>query len=311
MKIDRLLAMIVYLLNRNLVSASRLAQEFDVSVRTIQRDMDTIQQAGIPVIAVQGPQGGYGIMEQFRMDRQLVTADDLFYITAALGSISTSLTDKKISATVEKMRNLVTDRDRKAMAVKQEKLYVDFSMLGGDPKHQEILRTAEQGVETNRLMRFSYTNNKLETVERTVEPMTIVFKWRAWYLWAYCRTRNDYRLFRFSRMRNPELLPGRFLRKNMSFESFLSDLEKTGTQKMTEFTLSFDPAMKALVEEYWGESGIDYRSDGRLVVKSRMPEDGWIYGMILSYGAFVTVLDPPELRERIRSEAERISRLYD
>ncbi len=310
MKIDRLLGIIVYLLNRELVSASHLAETFDVSIRTIQRDMETIERAGIPVMAVQGPRGGYGIVEQFRLDRQIVTADDLFYIISSLGSISSSLTDKRITATVEKMKTLLTPLDQKGMAMRQEKLDIDFSTLGGKPGNQETLKIAERGIEESRLIRFAYTSNKLESTLRTVEPMTVVFRWRSWYLYGSCRTRADYRLFRISRIKDPELLPGRFRRREKSFETYQLDLERGGSLKMTDMVLSFDPAMKGLVEEYWEEAGILYQPDGRMVVSTRMPEDGWLYGMILSYGAYVTVLSPKSLREKVRSEAEKILRLY-
>lgn len=87
MRIDRLLSIIVYLLNRDLVIARELAEKYGVTPRTIQRDIEAICLAGIPIMSVQGPHGGYGIMETYKMDRQLVTVDDLFYIITALSGI--------------------------------------------------------------------------------------------------------------------------------------------------------------------------------------------------------------------------------
>ena len=107
MKIDRLLSIVVYLLNRDLVCAGKLAERYGVSVRTIQRDMEAIDLAGIPVISVQGPSGGYGIMEGYKMDRRLVTVDDLFFIITALRSIGGSLDDRRIDDALEKMRGLL------------------------------------------------------------------------------------------------------------------------------------------------------------------------------------------------------------
>jgi predicted DNA-binding transcriptional regulator YafY len=103
--------------------------------------METIERAGIPVMAVQGPRGGYGIVEQFRLDRQIVTADDLFYIISSLGSISSSLTDKRITATVEKMKTLSHTSRPKGLAMPQEKLDIDFRRSGETGK-QETLKIA-------------------------------------------------------------------------------------------------------------------------------------------------------------------------
>lgn len=138
MKIDRLLSIIIYLLNHDLVSARTLSERFGVTVRTIQRDMEAIDLAGIPVVSIQGPRGGYGIMDTWKMDRQMVSPDDLYYITLALSSVADSLSDEKISDTLEKMKSLIPSRGSDFFAERNEKLSIDFRMLGGDPRQRAI-----------------------------------------------------------------------------------------------------------------------------------------------------------------------------
>jgi predicted DNA-binding transcriptional regulator YafY len=187
MKIDRLLSIIMYLLNHETTSARQLADRFNCSVRTIQRDMETIELAGIPIFTIQGPEGGYGIMGTYKLDRKLMTADDLYFIIAALSGIESSLTNPRLLGTLEKMRSLVRGGQAKSLHESRGKLFLDFSMMGGGARLKPLLAILEKALESERLVRFTYTSTKLETCTRTVEPMTIIFKWRSWYLYGFCR----------------------------------------------------------------------------------------------------------------------------
>ena len=310
MKIDRLLSIVVHLLNHDLVSARSLAERYAVSVRTIQRDMDAINLAGIPIVAVQGPSGGYGIMENFKMDRRLVGPDDLFYIITALKGIGSSLDDVRIDDTLEKMRSLLPVSEADPFGGRQEKLFVDFSMLGGGPAQRESFRVVQRAVEQERLLEFEYTSNRLERVTRAVEPMTVVFKWRSWYLYAYCRLRQDFRLFRVSRIKRPVMLGERFERRAKGFEEFSRDYDPARLGSMLELTLRFSPEMAPMVEEFHNEEDMTRRADGSLVVRMSMPEDGWMYGYILSFGHFVEVVEPARLRDIIRDSSKKITGIY-
>ncbi len=311
MKIDRLLSIVVYLLNRDLVSASALAKRFGVSVRTIQRDMEAIDLAGIPVISVQGPSGGYGIMDGYKMDRRLVTVDDLFFIITALRGIEDSLDDRRIGDALEKMRGLLPSANDNGFKDREEKLHIDFSMLGGGPDQRRVFKTVQEAVNSGRLLKMDYTNNRLERESRIVEPMTIVFQWRSWYLFAYCRLREGYRLFRISRIREPKILDERFRRRNYGYEEFSRENDPERTGNVVELTLKFSGRMVPVVEEFYNKEDLERTADGGLIAKTRMPEDGWMYGYILSYGAFVEVLDPPHIRDIIKSAARHILRIYE
>jgi len=308
MRLDRLLSIVVYLLNRDLVSARVLAERFGVSTRTIQRDMEAINLAGIPVITVQGPSGGYGIMENFRLDRSLVTADDLFYIVSALKGIATTLDDDRIGLTLEKVQSLIPDRGGSA---RSDRLYVDYGEFSGGPGQREAFQAVRDAVEEGRLLEFEYTSNRLERTARVVEPMTIVFRWRSWYLFGYCRLREDYRLFRIARIRRPRVLAGRFNRRGVRYDDYARQEAATGGEGLVDLTLRFKPEMAALVEEFHAKDDLDRGEDGSLVVRMTLPEDGWLYGYILSFGPYVTVLEPERLRSVIRDAALGIAGLYE
>ncbi len=310
MKTDRLLSIVIYLLNRERASAREMAERFHVSARTIQRDLEAIELAGIPIYAVQGSGGGYGIVDSFKMDRQLMSAEDFYYIITALESIGSSLPDEGIDLTLEKVRTLLPDRGLDVLAGKSRKLFIDFSMLGGDPRHRETFQTVRTAVDRERLLSFSYTNNKLENISRVVEPMTIVFRWRSWYLYGYCRLREGYRLFRISRIKNAALLPERFVPRDRSFEQFVTETESPNAETAIDLVLRFLPPMTSLVEEFYPADSWERQDDGSAIVHTRMPEDGWLYGYILSFGAFVEVVSPSRLRAVIADGARNIVKMY-
>ncbi|MFH2116223.1 MAG: YafY family protein [Spirochaetota bacterium] len=311
MKLDRLLSIVIYLLNHDLVSARILADRFGVTVRTIQRDMDAINLAGIPLVAVQGPSGGYGIMENFKLDRRLLGTDDLFNIITALKGIATSLGDPRIDGTLQKIQGLVPAEKDDPFKGREEKLHIDFSALGGGLSWQDSFRVVQTAVETGRLLRFDYTNNRLEQIPRMVEPMTVVFQWRSWYLFAFCRLRQDYRLFRISRIRKAEVQAETFRRRDMSFGEFSRHNDPARSGTTVRISLRFAREMAPLAEEFHDGQDLARMPDGSFIVSTSMPEDGWLYGYILSYGHYVEVLEPERLRHIIRDGAKKITALYE
>ncbi len=311
MKSDRLLSIIIYLLNRDLVSARELADRFEVSVRTIQRDMETIELAGIPLVTIQGPHGGYSLMEGFSLDRQLVGIEDLFYIITALSSVGSSMPTKNIPHTIEKMKALLPGTSQKELLSRSQKLYMDFSAFGGSVKQQELFRKLEHAIDNSALIEFDYTNNRFEYTHRTVEPMTLAFKWRSWYLLAYCRLREDFRVFRLGRIKNMQVQNTHFARREFDPASFIEKSQEFSPEHTITLVLRFDSCMRHLVEEFFPADKIEIEPDGSLRTESCMPESGWVYGLILSYGEFVEVLEPTHIRHIIKQSAEHISSLYD
>jgi predicted DNA-binding transcriptional regulator YafY len=310
MKIDRLLSIVIILLNRDLVRARELSDRFGVSVRTIQRDMESLQEAGIPVTTIQGPNGGYGIMENWRLDRQVISMDNLFYILTSLQSISDALPDTRLDDTLEKVKTILPQNQEKEFAKRQERLYVDFSLIGGKPRDRSVISILERAVEENRLIKFQYTDNRLQSSERTVEPMTLVFKWRSWYLFAFCRLRMDFRLFRISRIRNPEILAKAFIRRKADLDAYLQNITAKAGIKTVSLMLKFDSAVVPVAEDVFADDVHERLVDGSLIVKTEMPEDGWLYGFLLSFGSFLEVLEPAHLRAVLKEEGDKISARY-
>lgn len=311
MRLERLLGVVIYLLNHELAKASELAHRYRVSTRTIQRDMRTIEDAGIPLYTTMGSDGGYGIVDSWRIERRCMTTDDYFSLITSLATVAAIQTDHHFADTLEKLRGLVPDSSLREMAAKSERLDLDFSGLGGDVRQRKthgILKTAIDGC---RLAMFQYTNNHLETTSRVVEPMTLAFRWHSWYLFGFCRLRSAFRMFRISRIRDVGMLDGTFERRHKTLSEFLAESMSSKPDGMIRMVLRFAPAMRAFAEDIYGSDHTTLLEDGRLEVTASVPEDGGLYGHILSFGSFVEVVAPDHLRYTIKEAAMDIIRLYE
>ncbi len=308
MRIDRMLAITVMLLNRERISAKELADKFEVSVRTIYRDIDAINMAGIPIIAYPGNNGGFGIMENYKLDHQLLTLKDMGNILTALKGINTTLEDIELESAIEKISNLVPEDKTKQIETHLEQFVIDILPWGYSGKRKQLLKSIYNSIIKCRQVKFSYRNAKGEFAERTVEPMTLLFKGYTWYLFSYCKLRNDFRMFRLSRMRNFDVLEEEFERKEQSYET----VENTNNEKieLTHLKLKFKPEVRVRVDDFFDEDYITVQENGDLIVDISFPEDDWVYSFILGYGDNVEVLEPPHIREIIREKAKKILETY-
>lgn len=301
MKIQRLLAIVTFLLNREIVSASELAVKYKVSVRTIQRDIDTLCAAGIPIVSAPGSKGGYGIIEGYRLDRQMIDIQDLFFMITSLESIKTSYKKSDLDSTLEKVKSLANSYQNEKMEDLKEKLFIDFSSLSIDRSGENNFYIIEQSVNNQKTIKFTYGSPQGKYSIREVEPLTVVFKWFSWYLYAYCLEKKDYRLFKISRIQNLEATGVKFQRRGQSFLDYqkkTENMEFNNDQPET-VVLKFQPVVKVLVTDYFRNHKIQENSDGTIIVDFFVPVSDWVIGLILSYGSTVEVISPQKIRQMV------------
>lgn len=200
MKIERLLLIIIYLLNHKRVTAKTLSNQFDVSIRTIQRDIDTLTLTGFPIISFVGTDGGYEIDEQYKMNVQLADEQDYKIIISALKGFNSAFTNKKIERVLNKIKLLNHDS--------QEHIILDFSILKEKKPINKNLLLLEKLILNQNVVEFDYTNSKNEFSQRKVDPIAIIYKWYSWYLIGFDRDRKDYRYYKIIRMENIKKVSG-------------------------------------------------------------------------------------------------------
>ena len=296
-------------MNRDKVTARELADYFEVSVRTIYRDLETINQAGIPIIAFQGSQGGYGIMDNYKIDKQILNSNEMNSIVVALKGLDKTVDKRDIKNIIEKIKVLIPDLEENKIA-KKKKYHIDYTPWGVTSREKEKLDVIEEAIDDNQLISFSYMNLQGIKTKRKVEPMTLVLRGSSWYLYGYCRLREDYRLFKSYRMREVSTLADRFIRREEEFDDSIFYQRDQERSKVVDLVLKFGPEVRGRVEEWFGEEDITIKDDKSILVETSYPEDEWVYGFILSFGDNVEVLKPDYIRDIIKEKAGKILDKY-
>lgn len=307
MRIDRMLAITVILLNRDRISARELADRFEVSIRTVYRDVDAISMAGIPITSYAGKQGGFKIIDSFKLDRQLLTMKDMLAMLSALKGINATLENEELDSAIDKITCLIPDDKTSLLEDHLQHISIDILPWGNQKKQQKYLKQIHNSVTESKIIKFQYENSKGEVRERKVEPMTLIFKGYAWYLFSFCLYRNDYRLFRLSRMKNVNISEEKFTRREKTHKEYFKESDRL--EKLTNIILKCSNKIKQKVIEYFGEDNVEIK-ERNLIVNFSAPEDEWIYSIILSFGEYVEVLEPERVRDIIKEKAKKIISIY-
>lgn len=305
MKIERLLTIIVILLNRKQITAKELADRFDVSVRTIYRDIDSINMAGIPVISYPGANGGYGIMDNYKLNHQLLTLDNLASMLSTLSGINSTFEDTELNASIEKLRSLVPTDKSKDLDMQMEQIIIDLPVWGNTSKLKQMLKSIRLAISNENLLTIKYRNYNNFVSSRQIEPMSVIFKGYSWYLYAYCHLKSDFRIFRLSRIINLAVERQNFVRRNSPYNPTRDFSDNQ--DDLTVVTLKFSPQARSKVDDIFDQSNIKVLDSGELLVTASFPEKDWSYSLILSFGENVEVLEPDHIRQAIQS---KISAMY-
>lgn len=300
MKIDRLISIIVYLLNHGRTSAQKLAQEFEVSSRTIMRDLESLDLAGIPIQSFYGVEGGYQIMDSFVLDKQAATSHEYDWIVTALEGMATAYASKGLKQALEKVQSISQTRDTAVS--------VDLSVASEDDKINKQLRLLENAIEEKRAVRFSYTNSHDEVKDIQVEPVCLQYKWYNWYLIGYYEKYQDYCMFKLVRMDNLQATEIKFTTSH-----HLSDIKmKDSNQDIVDVRLYGKAVIKAKCREYLNGQITQEFENGDFEFSFSAPkhEIFW-YGVILSFGNKARIIEPQEIKDRIIKTCREIQMEYE
>lgn len=294
MQINRLFEIIYILLDKRTVTADYLAKKFEVSRRTVYRDIEALSQSGIPIYTERGKNGGIRILDNFVLDKSLISDKEQSMIMTALAAIS-SLPGIEKTGIENKLSSLFGKENASW-------INVDFSEWNTDRK--DIFDKLKDAVIEKYAVSFEYINSRGEFSSRSAEPLQLWFKGRAWYLTAYCKRAEDYRIFRLSRMRNLTVCEEKFERELPPFEYGDENL----SFKQTEVTIKISPKAEYRVYDEFQE--FQKTDDGYFIVKMRCPEDEWLYGYIMSFGEYAEVTGPLRIKKIIKEKIEKTLKNY-
>lgn len=297
MQESRLFKMIYYLLHKGKATAPELAAKFEVSVRTIYRDIDTLSQAGIPIYAQAGRDGGIYLMDDFILDKAVLSEEEMQEILLALQSIHATQTINS-SQTLQKLSALFHLH-------LQDWLEVDFSRWGNKGADNEKFELLKSSVIHQKCVKITYANSYGKIQERTVQPLKLSYKSMAWYVKAYCMQKQDYRIFKLTRIIDLEVLADSF-----PYRLFPQQLEAEFEQNHSTIVICFPQTMSYRVYDEFDRSQIEQRENGDLIVSAKMPQDQWLIGYLLSFGTQVDIIEPALLKEVVAKHAKEIYEKY-
>lgn len=299
MKIDRLIGILSLLLQKERVTAPYLAEKFEVSRRTIGRDIEALCKAGIPIVTIQGKNGGIGIMDGYRMDKTLLTSGELQSIFTGLkGLDSVSGTNQ-----YQQLMDKLSAGNSQALDENQH-IVVDLSSYYRQslaPKFSAISRA----IDRKRRICFTYYSVKGEQ-QRRIEPYFLVFQWSSWYVWGYCLKQEDYRLFKLNRMLHVSEGEG-FVSRNPPF--YRVEVEEAFPPRF-QVKAVFEPSARwRLVEEY-GPKSFTEQEDGRLLFEFGFSDKESLFSWLLSFEEQAELLEPVELRQELGAIGQKIAEKY-
>lgn len=301
MRLSRMLGITTALLNRDVVTASELAKQFEVSVRTIYRDVEALSEAGVPVYMKKGKGGGISLMEDYTVSRAMISDDDARQLMLALQAMKTTEFIQG-DMLLDKLKSVYTH------AGTADWVEIDFSDWVSPGREGYKFETIKTAVQNSKVLKIAYVSGRGEWTEREIMPVRLLFKNRSWYLPAYCRSQRGMRMFRLSRVESAVLLEEGFDRDTL-LENM--DFGKDQMRLLIHMRLRFTPeALYRLYDEYSREA-LEIQDDGSIEVQMSVPAGEWIYSFILSFGQMVEVLSPPEIREEIKYRLAKAQKKYN
>ncbi len=300
MKESRLFRILYYILEHKKVTARELADKFEVSIRTIYRDIDWISSAGIPIYAIRGKGGGIEVEDSFTLSSSMFTPDEKEQMIIALktlenmqGLYKNELASKLSALFQIKNKNL------------QNWIEVDFSNWQYSNLYQNVFDDLKRAILNKNMCYVKYFGVSGKNTTRTIKPIRLLFKGMNWYIYAFCNLRDDFRFFKLSRIKELEVL-------NEVYEDDFSDVvinKKLVYDKTVNVKLKFDNSVAYRVyDEFYSNIKED---ENYIYTSINLPNNYILYSYIFSFGSGVEVIEPLEVREKVKDIIRKMSKIYN
>lgn len=309
MKVDRLVSIIMILLDKERIGAQELADMFEVSPRTIYRDIDAINMAGIPIRSTSGVGGGFEIMPQYKVDKKVFSTADLSALLMGLSSISDVVRGDELIHALAKVKSFIPADKAEDIELKVNQICIDLSPWMGNNNIQPYLEIIKTALQESRLLTFKYIAHHGNETSRTVEPYQLVLKSSLWYLYGYCHIKNDYRLFRLSRISKLQIqeetfTPRGYQKPQLEFDDILKTMQK-------KIKIRIHKSVMDRVLDYCTYEDFKPDSNEYYIVNFPFIENEYHYDILLSFGDKCECLEPLHIRAKIKQRIHDIAALYE
>lgn len=301
MQINRLFEIVYILINKKNITARKLAEHFEVSQRTIYRDIDTLCECGIPIYTNKGKGGGIRLIDNFILNKSLLSPNEQNEILSALQSLRATNYADNNSALI-KLSSLFGMENTNWIKV-------DFSDWNSD--NDNNFTSIKYAILNNRIISFDYFSSYGEKTTRSVEPLQLWFKDKNWYLKAFCLLKKQPRIFKLSRIKNLKLSQETFERRILDEETFETRIENTSDSKLIHLKLKIDSSQSFRVYDEFDYNSVHKNDDGSFIVTTSYPPGEWVYSYVLSFGQFIQVLEPESFKNELKNKIETMYKLYN
>ena len=309
MKVDRLVSIIMILLDKERVGAQELADIFEVSPRTIYRDIDAINMAGIPVRGASGVGGGFEIMQNYKVDKKVFSTTDLSAILMGLSSLSNRMRGSELINALAKVKSFIPADQAKDIELKANQIYIDLSPWMGIINIQPYLEIIKTALQESKLVSFDYADRYGNKTARTAEPYQLVLKSSHWYLQGYCHKRNAFRLFRLSRISNLQMneetfTPREYQKPQLDFADILASMQ-------TKIKIRIHSSVMDRVLDYCTYEDLSPDGNEHYIVNFPFIENEYYYNVLLSFGDKCECLEPLHIRTEMKRRLYNIAAIYE
>ena len=300
MQINRLFEIVYILLDKKTVTAKELSQRFEVSVRTIYRDVETLSMSGIPIYTNKGKGGGISLIDNFVLNKSVLSEKEQNEILMSLQSLN-AMKFLNIEPVLKRLSTIFNKESTNWIDV-------DFSQWGSDDSEKEKFNILKTAILSTQIVDFDYFSSYGEKTLRTVEPLKLVFKGQGLYLYGFCRLKGEFRIFKIKRIRNMNLLDETFIRDIPS--DIWGKSDESYKNKTITLILKIDRRMAYRIYDEFDQENIIKNLDGSFNVTVTFPEGDWVYGYVMSYGEYAEVIEPKDIREIIKRKFEEGLKKY-
>ncbi|WP_159887733.1 helix-turn-helix transcriptional regulator [Paenibacillus puerhi] len=300
-KVERLISIIMILLKKEVVSTKEFAQLFHVSKRTILRDMETLSLSNIPIYAIHGVNGGYGIMDHYKVDKRLLSSSDLENILTALGGLEQLLLSEEVEMTIKKIEAMVSPLPLKSP------IQLSFYDWEGRSEIIQALRICQQAILQRRLVSFDYIDKNGAATNRIVEPYELHFSESSWYLKGFCLHRMTYRTFKLSRIDNLNMDEATFNPREPISEQ---ERDARYQPELVAVKALISPSVKDQFIERYGRKSIESYSSEYDLVTFDVPHSRTGFQFLASFGTNLKIVEPGPYVEDFRNYLHQMLKNY-
>lgn len=300
MKIDRLIGILSILLQKDMVTAPYLAEYFEVSRRTINRDIEDLCRAGIPITTRQGAMGGISIMDNYKINSTLLTNMEMKDILAGLRSLDSVHGTNRYEQLMDKLSGGASD-----FITGNHSILIDLSSWYKDALAPKI-DVIQNAIEAQMQLEFMYYSPRGE-MQRSIEPYYLIFRWSNWYVWGWCRAREDFRLFKLNRMDRLQLWGDKFQKREVPMPDLSNEKIFPGGIKVKAL---FEPDCKWRLVEEFGTGCFEEQADGRLLFHGDYTNKEDFITWIFTFRDKAVLLEPDDIREEIQHELKKMAERY-